>query len=333
MRGVILALILSLATACSGIEYTHHAPQDPCVGPDNAPLHEPEWFTDVIHQVPTPEVNLLFVIDNSCSMSDDQAQLAANMPPLIEELDAANVNYRVGITTTSSTSYLSEFWGKKWIDRDTPDPVGTFSTGVMVGLSGGIEKGLYSTYLTIADEYNSDFFRINSPLHIFVVSDEPDQTVEETNITADEFWSLMVAQKGLSGGLTFTTIADFPDSPNCPHPYADPSRYVRVTSLFPGQLIEICAEDWSAPIDRITDDVMDLKYRYYLTQIPVPETIEVYIERLGVTYRYHEPEDWTYDQVSNSIELQKLVPDEHSVFIAEYILADSTYDMQDNTLP
>ncbi|HFE44206.1 MAG TPA: VWA domain-containing protein, partial [Nannocystis exedens] len=46
------------------------------------------------------EVDVLFVIDNSGSMAEEQALLAANFKAFVDELDAVDANYRIGIITT-----------------------------------------------------------------------------------------------------------------------------------------------------------------------------------------------------------------------------------------
>ena len=46
------------------------------------------------------KVDVLLVIDNSGSMGEEQANLAANFGPFIAQLEAAGADYRIGITTT-----------------------------------------------------------------------------------------------------------------------------------------------------------------------------------------------------------------------------------------
>ncbi|HGG58081.1 MAG TPA: VWA domain-containing protein, partial [Nannocystis exedens] len=48
------------------------------------------------------EVDVLFVIDNSGSMAEEQALLAANFEAFVDELDAVDANYRIGIITTDN---------------------------------------------------------------------------------------------------------------------------------------------------------------------------------------------------------------------------------------
>ena len=136
--------MFALLASCT-VEYEPHNPVPPSYIPQEIVPHEPEWWEDRITQVPTPKLNLLFIVDDSCSMGDDQEQLAIEMPPLIETIDAANVDYRIGITSAGGTGRLTKFNGQSWIDRTNPDPVGAFSSGV-VGLGLGGERGLHSMY-------------------------------------------------------------------------------------------------------------------------------------------------------------------------------------------
>lgn len=63
-----------------------------------------------VESVTTPEVGLpldvnkkvdvLLVVDNSGSMGEEQANLAANFGPFIEQLESAGADFRIGITTT-----------------------------------------------------------------------------------------------------------------------------------------------------------------------------------------------------------------------------------------
>jgi len=47
------------------------------------------------------KMDILFVIDNSGSMSQEQTNLVANFPQFVSVLEASNLDYRVAVTTTS----------------------------------------------------------------------------------------------------------------------------------------------------------------------------------------------------------------------------------------
>jgi len=47
-------------------------------------------------------VDVLFVVDNSATMGDEQARLAAGIGALVERLEAGGLDYRIGVTTTDN---------------------------------------------------------------------------------------------------------------------------------------------------------------------------------------------------------------------------------------
>jgi hypothetical protein len=57
-------------------------------------------WTDTFQQDRANEVDLLVVIDNSCSMVEEQDNLARNFDALIGQFVAADVDWRIGVTTT-----------------------------------------------------------------------------------------------------------------------------------------------------------------------------------------------------------------------------------------
>lgn len=55
---------------------------------------------DVFIQNPLNTVDLLLVVDNSCSMIEEQGNLAPNFDRFISVFEGANVNWQIGVTTT-----------------------------------------------------------------------------------------------------------------------------------------------------------------------------------------------------------------------------------------
>ena len=55
-----------------------------------------------ISVVPNRDVDVLFVIDNSGSMAEEQARLAENFDAFVAVLDAVDANYRIGVVTTDN---------------------------------------------------------------------------------------------------------------------------------------------------------------------------------------------------------------------------------------
>ena len=65
-----------------------------------------ETRRDVFRQDPRRQVDLLFVVDNSRSMAEEQVHLADSFSELLEPLLSADVDWRVAVTTTE-TQYAS----------------------------------------------------------------------------------------------------------------------------------------------------------------------------------------------------------------------------------
>jgi hypothetical protein len=72
-------------------------PPEPQVNPPD--LANPTQ-TDVIVQVTTPMVDILWTIDNSCSMSDEQLALTDNFPKFMDYFLGSGLDYHIGVTST-----------------------------------------------------------------------------------------------------------------------------------------------------------------------------------------------------------------------------------------
>jgi hypothetical protein len=95
-------------------------PVDPTgdVEPTGGGSSDTDGDTDGGPGMPVPagrEVDILFVIDNSGSMAEEQAKLALAIPSLVGVLESAGsaVDYRIGVTTTDN--------GNPWCSITTPE--------------------------------------------------------------------------------------------------------------------------------------------------------------------------------------------------------------------
>ncbi|HEX4936291.1 MAG TPA: hypothetical protein VFV33_24085, partial [Gemmatimonadaceae bacterium] len=144
--------------------------------------------TDEIVQVSTPQVDILWMVDNSCSMSNEQSDLTENFPFFMDFFVGSGLDYHVGVTSSDiirddysgSDGTLVVRRGVKYIETDTPDPIGLFTEMATLGTSGAFpEKGLGGTYLCLEekrDTTNAGFYRNEAALHTIIISDEPDFT-------------------------------------------------------------------------------------------------------------------------------------------------------------
>ncbi|MBL4635467.1 MAG: hypothetical protein JKY56_16520, partial [Kofleriaceae bacterium] len=156
------------------------------------------------------KMDLLFIIDDSESMREEQENLSANLPGFIDILDNFNagaLDYRVGITTTGmnfalftpplqSTNLMGDNgelrqecgMTKRWIEREDPDAKTQFSCVANVGLDGPpLEMPLFATQLALRDRVkdgtNEGFLRDDALLGVIIISDEDDCSRTDRNFS------------------------------------------------------------------------------------------------------------------------------------------------------
>ncbi len=108
--------------------------------------------TDTYTQLSGENVDVLLVVDNSGSMSDEQTNLSSNIDDLVSAAATWNTQYRLAVTTTDIDNDRGKFRGNpRWVTPDTPNGLQTFANDVKgVGDNGGAtEQGLEAAYLAL----------------------------------------------------------------------------------------------------------------------------------------------------------------------------------------
>lgn len=163
------------------------------------------------------KMDIVFVVDNSGSMEEEQANLAANFPMFASLLEAYTVNsgqpldFRVALTTTgrdvdyqidlggglgtfpqSEKGQNGEFYNncnnsKRWLDRTDSTMPQTLACRANVGISGpSIEMPLLMSKWALAEraaDTNTGFLRDDALLAIVVLTDEDDASTTQNNFT------------------------------------------------------------------------------------------------------------------------------------------------------
>lgn len=345
--------ILCAALAAVGCASENNFSQDLLDFPSSKPkaLENPT-VTDRIVQVTTPKVDVLFVIDNSCSMDPHQNNLAENFPSFMKTFTGSGLDYHIGVTSTDTNltgvcassrdpalnGKLNTYQGMRWIDDSITEPGLIFQGLALLGSGGsGCERGLGATYRALEDqwEYNDGFYREDAAIHTVIVSDEPDQTEDESPaiITLREFEDWYDGLKGEVDDRTFNTVVctevGSDGAANCGS-VAD--RYMQVTENIGGLTWDILDESFGILLDELGLLAAGLKVEYFLSNVPVPETIEV--SRItpagGISFYTQGPEesgaDYYFDDVRNSIVFYTEVPDPLDTIEITYVPLASVQD-------
>jgi hypothetical protein len=329
--------VLVLALAGCGLEqgFSKPIPQYPFSVPPALP---DETQVDTILQVTTPQVDILWMIDNSCSMYNEQTDLTDNIPFFMQYFVGSGLDYHVAVTSsdTISSDYsgssgtLVEREGRTYIDTDVVDAVGLFVKMATLGTTGRFpERGLGATYTALElkrNTTNAGFYRDNAALHTIIISDEPDFT-ESFVITVPEYQHWYSDLKEPED-RTFSAIIDMQRGAD----YKSTAEYVG------GILWDLKDDDWPRLLDGLGLQAAGLSREYFLSRLPVPGSIEVtVITPAEVELSFDEAKidpdtgaledkdmnglpdgDWTYAAGRNSITFLEFVPEALSKVVLTY---------------
>lgn len=201
-----LAMVAFLVSACSGLDFVPLKTLDSDTtqiddgqgdnngnnngnnGGDLGNLDVLDEFT----QGSNDKVDILWVIDNSRSMDEEQQAIADNAAAFTQKLLDANSDFQVAVVTTNASndnelvSLCKDDLGQP-LDGNgiiTPATADRFADCAKVGISGsGLEEGLEAARRAVDSSYdcgsgvacNPDFIRSDATLHVVFVSDEEDQ--------------------------------------------------------------------------------------------------------------------------------------------------------------
>jgi hypothetical protein len=306
--------------------------------PDVVPLpYDPPSTTqeDIILQVTEPIVDTLFIVDNSCSMENNQDKLTANFPNFINFFTSSGLDYHVGVVSTdmdapSSSGKLREVNGERWIDPETNDPNGVFEIMAGMGISGsGTEKGLEAGYTALEKlidpgKYNEGFVREDATLHLIVISDEEDQS---NSPDRDEFTDWLLDYKDEPDQVSFSSIVWQPGVPPTIYGESSGDDYIFVTNHVGGINFDINQSDWSVVLEELGVQAAGLKREFFLSQIPVVDTIEVTI-RDGAAVTAFGNDEWFYTEGRNSVTFNTFIPDPMTEIHITYQILSAIEDDQ-----
>ena len=338
MRNLFIALLaVPLFFGCT--EYTIEN-KGPTWGEPNPPVLESPVQQDRIVQVTTPSVDVLWVVDNSCSMYEEQTSLTNNFDAFIEYFIDSGLDWHVGVVSTDmdDTSHRGKLRtanGVRYIDENVSNPVSTFRSMAQMGTSGSYnEQGRAAAYTaleTLRNGYNSGFYRDAASLSVVVISDEDDYSANNP-VSRTEFINYLLNLKVSPDMVNFSSIVGPPGS--CSTAAEEGTDYIAVTNAVGGIMWSICSSDWATVLDELGMQAAGLKREFFLSQLPVISTIEVWVVFEGVTYTFDEgscDDCYTYNVARNSVTFNTYVPDPLAeVFIDYDVLAGQQYGDDDD---
>lgn len=273
--------------------------------------------SDRFTQLADNKVDILWVVDDSGSMSEEQNLLGNNFASFINLADQANVDYQIGVITTEiNDAPAGKIWGcngfNKIITRTDANRAQAFSCAASVTSppngnrrpnpmgSDEAEAGLQAARLAldapVRDAENLGFLRPDARLAVIVVSDEEDQSPGPVSLYVDFMRNI----KGFRNPqLTSLSVIVGDPGSGCATAEAG-NRYVDAANQLNGQFESICTANWAPMLSRIGLGVFTLRTSWSLSRPADASSITVTVA--GAPVSQNASSGWTFDAASNSIE-------------------------------
>ncbi len=259
------------------------------------------------------KVDILWVIDDSGSMGDEQASLSYNFDAFISEFLIRDVDFKMGITTTDGRSGYDGISKGQFnmltaqaAKDDEQQFLDNFKDWIRVGTRGsGREMGLYTS--TRFFERYPEFVRDDAFLVLVYVSDEQDQSANSVESYIDTLFDL----KAKRGQLKTYSIVTQNIDPNKRWETLG-TRYVEATNLTNGVAADI-HQDFYQTLTDMGGSILDLLDTFPLSGAPINGDIRITVNGNEVN------QGWTYDASNHSIRFDaNAIPNAGSIVIAYY---------------
>lgn len=274
--------------------------------------------TDVFLQEPSAKVDILWVIDNSASMIEEQQRVSNGFASFIRGIDDTNVDFHLGVISTDmdlDNSDRGKLLGDPPVITAEDDYVHLFRERVQLGTTGsdkerGLSASLEAISEPLASGANSGFLRADASLLIIYVSDEndcsdngalEDQTgsacyeQSEKLISTREIIVDLKDRKEAPARVLASAIIGPPVAEACADSWPG-ARYKSVVEGLGGIVGDICDNDYSGIMNDLGLSVSGVLTTFQLSHAAVVETIEVSVDDELI------PADldngWNYDEAN-----------------------------------
>ncbi len=292
--------------------------------------------TDVFNIPNRPVVDILFVVDDSGSMSDDQEAMANNFNEFFEVAGIDETDYHIAVTTTLSTeaNCIDDFGNltcdldpscglitacpgnPRFISRESNNPEGEYTCNIQVSGNGNVsplrpKSDEAEAALVAAKEFlsppriydpseNGGFLRKGGKLEIVAVADERDQSPGSSQLYIDFFQHSISDSSSVRFSAISTGINLHPTVCRDPAHYEDEEvrRYQDVVLATGGSHTPICLPNWQNTMREIGERAAEPRTRFALSQEASPTSVTACVTQNGETTC--ESRDVNYDTENNA---------------------------------
>lgn len=292
MRIVLYFLLLIFLGACD----TDSVIGKPEIKPIDTIQEKPK---EIKNSFINPQVDIIFVVDDSYSMDDHQRNLSQNIDQFAKHIFKNKLlDFHIGVIS-STESYKGRLKGD-FIHRNTPDLEVELKRQVVVGTNGSGTEKFFETLLDSFDPRNQfgpniGFYRKDAYIAVIFISD----TGPSDDISAQDLYTSLLTIKGNQDKkiLSFAAIVPPHNPLGCPVDYEwknDLYKFIDFLSLTRGTHFDLCTPDFGSKLAGIGEDLVSrIDFTVPLERIPVLDTIVVKYGTQVIPRDFHK--GWTYD--------------------------------------
>ncbi len=257
----------------------------------------------------TGKVDILWVIDNSGSMSGIQQEVILNMDKFIKEFTKNNrqLDWRMGLISTSQAEAPYIGFNTPF-DYTDPDPVANFSAAVArLGTGGDAWEKSLDPVMDKLDAY-PNFLRSNAFLIIVMVSDEE----EQSSVKPADFLSYVIKKKmgnpKLFKAFGAFNASDLGCSSGTVFNYGG-TNFETIINQTSGKVYTTCTPDFGLKLADLGKEIVSTVSSpvILLKEVPVPSTIKVSYKGVEMPGGPAEAGGfWYYDPEINGIRFHTL---------------------------
>ncbi len=253
------------------------------------PMHE-ETFEQALYD----KVDVLWVVDNSGSMSDDLIVVGNNFHSFIQVFIDLGVDWQMGVITTDmdNPAQSGRLVGP-YLTPSTPDVINEFIRQIDLGSSGsatevGFEATQAALSAPIIDNENAGFMRPDASLSAIVVTDEDNSTFQ----SGATFASWFAALKTTDDQTSFNAI--------CESIFVSCAQYAAAADLTGGITGDIASSDYASILETISYTSAGMTVSFDLGEAP-SDLGRMTVKVDGITVPNDIHNGWTYDPADQSI--------------------------------
>jgi len=280
---------------------------------DEDPINVNDQIDSFTQRATGAKLDILWVIDNSGSMGDEQRALGENFQAFIKEFVDKDIDFKMAVTTTDTSRNNAGKEYKDSIARLTSAKLkenkakflNDFADMVKVGTRGsGYERGIKASEV-FTDRHQNSWMRDDAYYAIVYMSDEEDQSEKspEDHLKQISKW------KGNTGLIKAYSIVDMvPSSGRRGAISRGYERYNEMSVMTGGSVASI-KSDFHETLLKMGEEISSLTEQFPLSHVPIDSAaIAVYVD--GV-----QTQDWVYNSNSNTIKFNTPPADGSSISI------------------